>query len=74
MAKKVEMVNLRNVNSGALVSVIADKVARLGSEWELADGAPTRAPAKAAAPRKRAAKKAAAKKTAAVVAAATTGN
>jgi hypothetical protein len=61
MADKVEMVNLRNINSGALVSVVAEKAARMGSEWESADGAPTRAPAKRAAPRKQAAKKAAAK-------------
>lgn len=29
-----DMVRLRNVNSGALVSVSAEKVERLGSEWE----------------------------------------
>ena len=32
--KEVETVRLRNINSGAIVSVVADKVAGLGSEWE----------------------------------------
>jgi len=36
MAKKdeVETVRLRNVNSGAVVTVAAEKVDRMGSEWE----------------------------------------
>jgi hypothetical protein len=32
--KKAEMVRLRNVNSGAIVSVPAEKVERLGGDWE----------------------------------------
>lgn len=65
MASKQETVRLRNVNSGAVVSVVAEKASRMGAEWEPADG-PTRRPAaatKTAAPRKRTkARKAATKK------------
>jgi hypothetical protein len=41
MAAKQETktVRLRNVNSGAIVEVAEDKVARLGSEWEAATAA-----------------------------------
>lgn len=31
------MIRLRNIQSGAVVSVPAEKAARLGSEWERAD-------------------------------------
>lgn len=31
--QEVKTVRLRNINSGAVVSVAEDKVARMGSEW-----------------------------------------
>lgn len=39
--KKAELVRLRNINSGAIVTVAAEKVDRLGSEWEPATTKPT---------------------------------
>lgn len=35
--KEVETVRLRNVNSGAIVTIAAEKLGRMGSEWELAE-------------------------------------
>ena len=43
------MPRLKNINSGAVVSVPDEKAARMGSEWEPADAAPKKATAKKAA-------------------------
>lgn len=43
------MPRLRNIQSGAVVSVSDEKAARLGSEWESADKPAPKAPAKKAA-------------------------
>jgi hypothetical protein len=43
------MPRLRNTKSGAIVSVTEEKATRLGAEWEPADSAPAKAPAKKAA-------------------------
>ena len=49
MADKSKTVRLRNVNSGAIVSVAAETAALLDSEWEPADKpAPTAKPKPAA--------------------------
>ncbi len=37
MADKNQTVRLRNINTGAIVSVVAAKADRLGGEWEPVD-------------------------------------
>ncbi len=46
------MPRLRNTKTGAIVSVPDEKVARLGGEWESAEGSAPKAPAKKSAPSK----------------------
>jgi hypothetical protein len=46
------MARLRNIKSGAVVSVTDEKAVRLGAEWEPADKPAPKAPAKKAAHRK----------------------
>lgn len=48
------MPRLRNIKSGAVVSVPDEKAARLGAEWEPADKPAPKAPAPVKAPAKRA--------------------
>lgn len=42
------MARLRSIKSGAIVSVADEKVARMGTDWELADKPAPKAPAKKA--------------------------
>lgn len=43
------MARLRNIHSGAIISVTDEKVARMGSEWEPADKPEPKSTAKTAA-------------------------
>ena len=47
------MARLRNISSGAVVSVSDEKAARMGGEWEPADKPAPKAPAKKAASSKK---------------------